>query len=65
MRIVRSYNEPIRACCQFEYKNYEISVSNLLNIKRIEVAIFALAEPNKLIKEFYTVEEAINWIDNQ
>jgi hypothetical protein len=59
MRIIDAGECSVNACAQFEYKGWTVSMSTILNKRRVEVLVF-----NDLCDmACNTVEDAIKFID--
>lgn len=56
MQILNINGDNIKACCQFQYKGYTVSISTIFNDP-----VIAFNESSELVSD--TVEKVINLID--
>lgn len=64
-RIVKGYRQPVNACCQFMYKDHQISASTLINENRLEVAVFRSEDSMECLFECFDVESAIEFVNRR
>ena len=62
-RIVDVVGDGQRACCQFNYKNYLISYSQLFSPGH--VCVFAWEDESTALGTFVCVSQAIEWVDER
>lgn len=60
-RIQNVFCERVRACAQFLYRGYEVSMSQIFDTPS-KVAVFAKNGKGGMVHECDTVQEAITWI---
>lgn len=56
-------NAPVKACFQFLYRGFEISVTTINGITRTNIAVFRNGGKGKLVYYATSVEDAINFVN--
>lgn len=62
IRIVDKAGVPTKGCTSFPYKNFTISLTNIMT-EWVEVMVFCPDDPS-VAKSFDMVEQAVRWIDS-